>query len=334
MVKKQLASGETCEKCAQAEEMLKRRGHWERIDDVVWVIEGDDASPGAQLAARLGVKLAPFFIIRNETGDEEVYTSALRLARDLFTETTAPSASAPAPVSDDLEALSTELATAHPQEIIDWALARYGDACAIAFQGGDDIVLLDMATKTGKPFSVFTVDTGRLDEETYLFLDDVRRRYGVSIEFVLPDTNEVRTLVTNKGMNSFRNDGHEECCEVRRLGPLRKSLASRAAWISAARRPESGPAARLPVLQADSKVTRHGAPLVRINPLATWRHDDIWRYIRDHEVPTNELHQRGYARIGCQPCTRATRGVYGRAPRWWWEQPDASGDVHESGDGI
>jgi phosphoadenylyl-sulfate reductase (thioredoxin) len=332
MVKKQLASGDTCEKCAQAEEMLKRRGHWERIDEVIWAVEGDETSPGAQLAARLGVKLAPFFVVKDDSGVEQTYTSALRLAKDCFPAEEAPAK--PALQREDLAALAAQLANADPQEIVRWALGRYGEACTIAFQGGDDIVLLDMATKSGQPFSVLSVDTGRLDEETYVYLDDVRRRYGVTIEFVLPDTSAVSSLVTRKGMNSFLTNGHEECCEVRRLGPLRRALAQRPAWLTAKRRRPGEESASLPVIQPDPDVTRKAGPLVRVNPLAAWSHDDIWRYIRANDVPTNELHAKGYTRIGCQPCTRPTQGVYGRAARWWWEQPEPSGDVHDSGDGI
>ena len=326
MVKKRLANGDTCEKCAQAEEMLRRRGHWERIDEVVWVLEGEATSPGAELAARLGVKLAPFFVVRDDAGEERTYTSALRLAKDCFSK----AQDTPEAASADPVALATRYATASPQEIITWALTQYGERCAIAFQGGEDIVLIDMATRSEKPFSVLTVDTGRLPEETHTYLDDIRRRYGVSIEFLLPDADAVTNFVMRKGVNSFLRDGHGECCEIRRLGPLRRAVAARPAWITGRRRGRGRDGASLPVIENDPDA----ANLVRVNPLTSWSYDDIWRYIRKNDVPFNELHNRGFTRIGCEPCTRATSGSAGRAARWWWEQPEAGDGVHESGDGI
>ena len=173
MVKKQLASGQPCEKCAQAEEMLRRRGHWDRIDEVVWVVEGDATSPGARLAVRHGGELEPFFIVQGDDGDERVFTSALRLVRDCF-----PAAPGRRPASEplDLSAVAGRLATAAPEAILRWALERYGERCAIAFRGADDIVLIDMATRMGLPVRGFTVDTGRLPEQTHAYLDEVRRR--------------------------------------------------------------------------------------------------------------------------------------------------------------
>ena len=148
MVKKQLASGAPCEKCAQAEEMLKRRGHWERIDEVIWAVENDPTSPGAQLAARHDVKLAPFFLVQGDAGEERIFTSALRLVRDCFPIEPAPARST---THDelDLPALANRFATAEPEEILRWALERYGERCSIAFRGAEDIALIDMATRSG-----------------------------------------------------------------------------------------------------------------------------------------------------------------------------------------
>jgi phosphoadenosine phosphosulfate reductase len=340
MVKKQLASGEPCEKCAQAEEMLKRRGHWEQIDEVVWAIEDDPTSPGALLGAQHNVKLAPFFIVRNEDGEERIYTSALRMARDCFPGA-APTAKPTTPSTEDqpaedLAALASRFDRAVPEDILRWGLERYGERCAIAFRGTEDIALIDMATRSGLPFRVFTVDTGRLNEETYAYFEEVTRRYGVVVQPYLPDATELGDLLNRKGPNSFYRDGHEECCRIRRIGPLQRALRECEAWVTAKRRDEqSAGNLELPVVQADPDFRGVGRQLVQINPLAGWTRARVWEYIREHDVPYNELHDRGYLKIGCQPCTRPTGGAHGeRESRWWWEKPELSGEHHESGDGI
>lgn len=342
MVKKQLASGDPCEKCAQAEEMLRRRGLWERIDEVVWAVEGDDTSPGARLAAEHGVELAPFFVVRDDEASERVFTSALRLVRDCFpSEPRAPRSTAEEPL--DLRALAERFASAEPQEILRFALERFGERCAIAFRGGEDIVLIDMATRLGLPFRAFSVDTGRLDEETYAHLDEVRRRYGIAPETWFPEADAVTDLVRRKGPNSFYRDGHEECCAIRRFGPLRRALLQCEAWVTAKRRsPGVGGRSRsagrevpIAAIQVDQSFRGAGGALVRVNPLARWSRARVWQYMRKHDVPHNELYDRGYPVIGCQPCTRPTGGAHGiRQARWWWEKPETADELHESGDGI
>jgi phosphoadenosine phosphosulfate reductase len=332
MVKKRLASGDPCEKCAQAEEMLRRRGLWERIDEVLWAVEGEDDSPGARLAARHGVKLAPFFVVSGDGGAERVFTSALRLVRDCFPQEPHAAGSAPRQ-APDLAALARRFAASEPQEILRWGLERYGEACAIAFRGGEDVVLIDMALRTGLAFRAFTVDTGRLPEETHAYLDEVRRRYGVVVQTWLPDAAEVSRLVREKGPNSFYRDGHAECCGIRRRAPLRNALLGCEAWVTSKHREPAGSAPPAPpAVQEDPEFSGASGPLVRINPLAGWTRSRVWQYVRKHDLPTNPLHDRGFTRIGCGPCTRPASGT--REVRWWWEKAEAAGELHESGDGI
>jgi phosphoadenosine phosphosulfate reductase len=318
MVKKRLANGNPCEKCAQTEEMLKRKGLWDRVDEVIWALEGDDSSAGAQVAVQHGVKLAPFFVVRDEAGTESVVTSALRLVRQHLDSAPAvePPASAP-PV--DLAAAARDLADADPLEILRFGLERYGERCAIAFSGAEDVVLIDMATSLGLPFSVFTLDTGRLHNETYQFIDDVRRRYGVVIETILPDATEVSDLVNHQGPTSFLRDGHWECCSIRKLRPLRRALSRYDAWVTGQRRDGSS-AGDLPVLQEDATFQGANGPLARLDPLAGWLRVDVFDYIRRHGVSVNALHDRGFASIGCAPCTRARSAFPGEPDRWWWEK--------------
>jgi phosphoadenosine phosphosulfate reductase len=330
MVKKRLANGEPCEKCAQTEQMLKKKGHWDRIDEVLWAIEGDDGSPGAQVAAHHKIKLAPFFIVDDESGTETVVTSALRLVRQYF-ETAAPIE--PPATAVDLVAAARELANADPMEILRFGLEHYGKRCAIAFSGSEDVVLIDMATSLGLPFSVFTLDTGRLHNETYQFIDDVRLRYGFELDTLLPDTAEVSDLMNLKGPNSFYRDGHWECCSIRKLRPLGRALESFDAWVTGQRR-DGRSADDLPIIEAEQSFGGSNRALTRLNPLAGWARVEVFDYIRRHQVPTNPLHERGFASIGCAPCTRSRTESPDGPDRWWWEEQTEQSFPVDPGSGI
>ncbi len=335
MVKKRLASGEPCEKCAQAEAMLRRRGVWDRIDEVLWAVEGDDASPGAREAVRHGVTLAPFFVVADESGGETVVTSALRLVKQhLEVAASAPAAADASPSELDVVAAARELEGAEPIEILRFGLERYGARCAIAFSGAEEVVLIEMATRLGLPFSVFTLDTGRLHDETYEYLDDVRRRFGCEIEAVMPEASEVMDLVRAKGPNSFLRDGHHECCAIRKLRPLRRFLGRFDAWVTGARRGGRTPD-ELPVLHPDPTFEGASGPLLRLNPLATSSRIDVLEIARRHAVPLHPLHGRGFVRIGCQPCTRPRSASPGEPDRWWWEEAgEVAAAAPDPGSGI
>lgn len=318
MVKKRLASGEPCRKCAQTEDMLRRRGLWERIDEVVWAEEDDPDSPGMQLAARLGVERAPFFVVTDGSA-EVVYESALKLIKERLSAERA-AASADVTVPDDAPA-----ADAEPLDIVRWGLERFGAACAIAFSGADDVVLVDLAARTGLPFSVLTVDTGRLHPETYEFLETVRSRYGVALHVAAAEPEPVQALVREKGLFSFYEDGHQECCGVRKVEPLRRALAGYRAWMTGQRRDQSADTrADLGIVERDPTFAgAGGGALTKLNPLAAWSSAQVWAYIHERGVPYNPLHERGFVSIGCAPCTRAIApGQHERAGRWWWEEAD------------
>jgi phosphoadenosine phosphosulfate reductase len=336
MVKKRLANGDRCEKCAQTEEMLRRRGLWDEIGEVIWAIEGDDESPGFLVADQHDVKIAPFFVVRDDAGNETVFKSALALIRKYFPD--APRTKAPSTIGrDELPAVARRLASAEPLEILRFGLERWGERCAIAFSGAEDVVLIDMATRAHLPFSVFTLDTGRLHAETHAFIDDVRRRYGVEIQVYFPDDEAVCQLVRRKGMNSFYREGHAECCAIRKVAPLSRALRHFDAWVTGQRRAQS-PATRseLDVIAEDTGYRGAGDLLIKLNPLAHWSRDQVWEYIRANDVPYNPLHDRGFTSIGCEPCTRpTTAGQHERDGRWWWESDgDRECGLHASGDGI
>jgi phosphoadenosine phosphosulfate reductase len=317
MVKKRLPSGQACQKCEQAEAMLKNRNLWQLVDQVLWADERDPHSEGNRLAQLHGIQLAPFFIIEGDA-EPKLFTSALGFARELSGLT---AAQAPKAESVAYELPEDGLEAAPPRNVVEHALRAFGAKCAIAFSGAEDVVLIDMAVKSGLPFSVFSIDTGRLHPETYRFVERVRNYYAIDILVVSPERAPVEALVRQKGLFSFYEEGHQECCEVRKVSSLRRALTDYAAWMTGQRRDQSPTRSDLQVVMWDTAQGRKPGQLCKFNPLAAWSLAETWDYIRANDVPTNELHERGYISIGCEPCTRAIRpGEHERAGRWWWEE--------------
>lgn len=324
MVKKKLASGEPCKKCAQAEEMLRRRDLWDQVDDVVWADETDESSPGMQLAKKYAVDIAPFFLV-DRSGGTEVYASAIKIAKDVLSKKKEQQSnraqagvSVPALTEAEVVEFAESMRTANAPDIVGRILARLGKKCAIAFSGAEDVALIDMAAKSGHDFSVFCLDTGRLHPETYRFIDTVRQFYGIEIHLVSPNFVTLEALVRKKGLFSFYEDGHGECCGIRKVEPLRRVLQHYEGWITGQRRDQSPTRADVPVIAWDR--AHQEAGMLKVNPLAEMSLAQVWKYIHDNDVPYNELHAKGYVSIGCEPCTRALRpGEHERAARWWWE---------------
>lgn len=216
--------------------------------------------------------------------------------------------------------LDAELQKQSPQKILQYALEQY-ENLAISFSGAEDVVLVHMAHQINPDVQVFSLDTGRLHAETYRFIERVREHYNLKIDILSPDADAVRKLVTEKGLFSFYEDTHHECCGIRKTQPLRKKLAQLDAWVTGQRKDQSpGTRAGIPVIQDDKVFARPGGRLVKFNPLANWTSQQVWDYIRALEVPYNELHDRGFISIGCEPCTRPVGpGQHEREGRWWWE---------------
>jgi len=217
--------------------------------------------------------------------------------------------------------IERELATRSPQDILAYALDNF-DNIAISFSGAEDVVLIDMACKIRKDISVFSLDTGRLHAETYRFIEAVRNHYNIDIDVVYPEAARVEKLAKEKGLFSFYEDDHKECCGIRKISPLRKQLLTVDAWITGQRRDQSpGTRAEVPVMQDDKAFARPDDKLTKFNPLANWTSQQVWDYIRQNNVPYNSLHDKGFVSIGCEPCTRPTGpGQHEREGRWWWEE--------------
>jgi adenylyl-sulfate reductase (glutathione) len=221
-------------------------------------------------------------------------------------------------------ALAAELEAAPPGAIVKRAVELFGADAALSFSGAEDVLLLELARESGLAYRVFSLDTGRLHAETLRFFDRVEKHFAIRIEYCFPESARVERLVREKGLFSFYSDGHQECCGVRKVEPLRRQLATLRAWITGQRRDQSPTRASVPVVELDSAFSgRDGGPLVKFNPLANVSREYVWDAIRGFELPYNELHEKGYVSIGCEPCTRAVLpGQHEREGRWWWEQAD------------
>ncbi len=216
--------------------------------------------------------------------------------------------------------IEQKLQTESPQKIIKYALSQF-ENIAISFSGAEDVVLIEMARTYRPDIQVFCLDTGRLHVETYRYLERIRKHYGIKIEIMSPDGDAVRTLVTEKGLFSFYEDDHKECCGIRKIEPLRKKLSEVDAWITGQRKDQSPTRAEIPVIQDDKLFARPNSTLTKFNPLANWTSQEVWGYIRMCEIPYNELHDKGFISIGCEPCTRPVGpNQHEREGRWWWEE--------------
>lgn len=227
--------------------------------------------------------------------------------------------------AEDYEATNAEWVAANKSqvEVMEHALSSFPGEVAIAFSGAEDVVLIEYASRTRQPYRVFSLDTGRLHAETYRFYAEVEKHYGIRIEYTFPDSTEVTDLVNEKGLFSFYEDGHQECCRVRKVRPLRRKLGTLKAWITGQRKDQSpGTRAEIPLIQLDPAFKGvDDGPLIKYNPLASVSSSEVWATIRSTEVPYNALHNMGYISIGCEPCTRPVLpNQHEREGRWWWEE--------------
>jgi phosphoadenosine phosphosulfate reductase len=217
----------------------------------------------------------------------------------------------------------SELATlvADTRATLERVARDFSPAVFASSLAAEDMVLTDMILKSGLPIGIFSLETGRLHKETLAVLDAVKATYGYDIALFRPQQDLVDAYVGTNGLNAFYDsvEMRKECCRVRKVEPLGRALAGKKAWITGQRRSQSSTRAELAVQEDD---TAHG--LAKFNPLADWLEADVWDYIREHKVPYNALHERGYPSIGCEPCTRAIQpGEDVRAGRWWWENPES-----------
>jgi len=204
--------------------------------------------------------------------------------------------------------------------------ANHSPAAFACSFGAEDMVLLDAIAAKARTIEVFTLDSGRLPEETHALLETVRDKYPIAIRTYFPHGAAVETWIGQNGPNAFYKSvaQRQQCCHIRKVQPLARALAGKKSWITGLRREQSQ--ARQ-TLQSEAWDDANG--LIKINPLLEWSNDDVWAYIHANRVPYNALHDRGYPSIGCAPCTRAVQpGEDSRAGRWWWESSSKECGLH------
>lgn len=192
--------------------------------------------------------------------------------------------------------------------------------------GQEDQVLTDMIYKNALPVKIFTIDTGRLFNETYELLDKTNARYRQNMQVYFPDATDVETFVQENGINAFYEsvEHRKSCCYLRKVKPLNRALAGATVWITGLRADQSDNRQDMPLIEWDAQ-----RQLYKFNPLIRWSYDDMISYINEHNVPYNSLHDKGFISIGCAPCTRAIEaGEHPRAGRWWWETSQKECGLH------
>jgi phosphoadenosine phosphosulfate reductase len=214
-------------------------------------------------------------------------------------------------MKEEIQDLRISAETWKPQRILDWAFQSFGDTVAISSAFGvEGMVLIDMASRLRQNFRLFTLDTEFLFPETYSLMDQVERKYGITIERVFP-LNSPEEQERILGPALWQRDP-DQCCRLRKVEPLRRKLGGLRAWITSIRRDQTAARAGAGKIEWDASFG-----LVKVNPIADWSSKQVWQYIHDHDVPYNALHARNYPSIGCTHCTRAVHaGEDPRAGRW------------------
>ena len=220
-----------------------------------------------------------------------------------------------------IEDLNERFQKKEASEVLNFFLKEYKGKIALSSSlGAEDQVLTQMAVSLDPEIVVFTLDTGRVFPETYDLIERTTRKYGINIRILFPDYQDVEKMVYERGINLFYEsvENRKLCCHIRKIEPLKRAFKNLDVWICGLRR--------------DQSVTRFGTRLIewdennnlmKLNPLINWTEKAVWDYIRQHDIPYNELHDKGFPSIGCQPCTRAIKpGEDIRAGRWWWEKPE------------
>ncbi len=219
--------------------------------------------------------------------------------------------------TEQINKLNNDLTT--PQEVLKWAFDNLHPKLAKASSfGAEDVAVIDMMMKINPKARIFTLDTGRLNQETYDVMDQIRNKYNVNIEVMFPDQNEVEQMVRVNGMNLFyQSIGNRKlCCGIRKVHPMNRILATLDGWITGLRNDQTHNRADAKKIEIDDQ---HNG-IIKINPIVDWNWEQTWDYIKTNNVPYNKLHDKGYPSIGCEPCTRAIKPSEPlRAGRWWWE---------------
>lgn len=220
-----------------------------------------------------------------------------------------------------LEDLQSEFQNSGAEQVLSAILQRFKGRVALASSlGAEDQVLTDMFLKIDPAARIFTLDTGRLHQETYEVMTQTMKKYNMRYEVYCPQTDALEELLREQNPNAFYEglDQRKRCCQIRKMEPLSRAIRGLDLWVTGLRREQSVTRSKIQMIEWDGA---HG--LIKLNPLVDWSTEQVWKYIRDNDIPHNALHNKGYPSIGCAPCTRAVKaGEDIRMGRWWWEEPE------------
>ncbi len=224
-------------------------------------------------------------------------------------------------MNNHVETIRSQTDRLPAEGLLEYFAEKFAGKVAFASSmSAEDQVVTGMLSKIQPRVEIFTLDTGRLPQETYDLIDATNEKYGIRIRVMFPESPDVEAMLKAEGPNGFYNsiESRRHCCYVRKVLPLRRALSGLDAWMTGLRREQSVTRDALERIEWDQS---NG--LIKVNPLNEWTSQQVWDYIRANDVPYSKLHDQGYPSIGCAPCTRAIGpGEDERSGRWWWEQPE------------
>jgi phosphoadenosine phosphosulfate reductase len=227
-----------------------------------------------------------------------------------------------------IKTLLNRTATFSLEETLSFLASEYEDKVVFSTSfGQEDQVITAIIAKQNLPITIFTLDTGRLFQETYDVFHKTMTKYKIDIKTYFPEATAVEELLNQKGPNSFYEsvENRKECCFIRKVAPLTKALKGNSIWITGLRAEQSENRNDLDLFEYDSKFE-----IIKFNPLLKWTLEEVQKYVDDNNVPQNALHKQGFVSIGCAPCTRAiTADEDIRAGRWWWESSHKECGLHQ-----
>ena len=214
------------------------------------------------------------------------------------------------------------------EEIFSFLANEYKDKVVFSTSfGQEDQVITALIAKKELLINIFTLDTGRMFQETYDVFHKTIKKYKIDIKSYFPEAAAVEELLNTKGPNSFYEsvENRKECCFIRKVAPLTKALKGNSIWITGLRAEQSENRSDLAFFEYDAHFD-----IIKFNPLLKWTLEEVQKYIDDNNVPQNTLHKKGFVSIGCAPCTRAIApGENIRAGRWWWESSHKECGLHQ-----
>ena len=221
-----------------------------------------------------------------------------------------------------IENIADEMQNASAKDILQWGIDVLGIShfALASSMGAEDQVLTYIFTQLNAKARIFSLDTGRLHQETYSVMSKSMQKYGFCYEVLFPNRVAIEETVSKYGPNFFYEsiENRHLCCNIRKVEPLKRKLSELDGWVTGLRRQQAVTRTHLPKIEWDDANN-----MVKLNPLADWSEEQVWQFIQEHQIPYNVLHDKGFASIGCAPCTRAiAKGEDIRAGRWWWENPE------------